>query len=126
MVFFFLLAGATLEIEQLSGIGPICAAYVFFRSCGRLFGGWVGGRLGGASNLHSRWLGFALLPQAGVALGMALIASDHFPSHGEIILAVTLGATVVFELFGPLLTMLALRMVGEAEVSPAMSTKIKK
>ena len=115
MVFFFLLAGTTLQLNLIGEIGLIGVAYIVLRSCGRLIGGWVGGTFGGARKDHSRWLGLALMPQAGVALGMALVAADHFPSHGETILAVTIGATVIFELFGPVLTMLALRKVGEVD-----------
>jgi hypothetical protein len=59
-------------------------------------------------------MGLAMLPQAGVALGMALLAVQRLPAWGEIILPVVVGATVVFEIIGPLLTRLALRRVGEA------------
>ncbi|MBZ0218459.1 MAG: hypothetical protein K8F25_18020, partial [Fimbriimonadaceae bacterium] len=51
-----------------------------------------------------KWIGAALLPQAGVAMGMALIAADSFPSLGNEILAITVGTTVIFELVGPIAT----------------------
>jgi hypothetical protein len=60
-------------------------------------------------------MGLAMLPQAGVALGMALVAMQRLPTLGEIIVPVVVGATVIFELVGPVFTRLALRRVGEAE-----------
>ena len=57
----------------------------------------------------------ALFPQAGVALGMALVAGGHFPEQRDILLTVTIGTTVAFELAGPLLTQIALKKVGESE-----------
>ncbi len=56
-----------------------------------------------------------LTPQAGVALGMTLVAVGHFPDLKETLIAVTIGTTVFFELIGPALTQLALRIVGEAK-----------
>jgi hypothetical protein len=59
-------------------------------------------------------MGPALLPQAGVAIGMALVVLDRFPELGDTILPVMIGSTVVFELVGPVLTRLALVRLGEA------------
>ncbi len=115
MVFFFVLAGASLRLDDLSEIGVIGIAYIALRAVARLLGGWIGGVVAGAPLLHRRWIGVALIPQAGVALGMALIAANHFPQFGETLLAVTIGSAVVFELFGPILTQRALRKVAEAE-----------
>ena len=53
-------------------------------------------------------MGLALCPQAGVALGMALLASQHLPELKEIILPVTIGTTVMFELIGPIMTRVAI------------------
>jgi hypothetical protein len=55
------------------------------------------------------------MPQAGVAVGMALIAVDHFPELRDVILPVTIGATVLFELGGPICTRLALEQVDEVD-----------
>ena len=58
-------------------------------------------------------MGLAMLPQAGVALGMALVAAQRLPTLGEIIIPVVVGATVIFEVVGPVFTRLALSRVGE-------------
>lgn len=113
MVLFFVLAGASLEFGTLSQIGAVGIAYIILRTIGRILGGWLGGTLANTEPLHRRWIGFALVPQAGVALGMALVASGHFPELGSTLLTITVGTTVVFELLGPILTQHALRKVGE-------------
>jgi Kef-type K+ transport system membrane component KefB len=115
MVLFFILAGASLNLESLKEIGAIGVAYLILRTLARVVGGWVGAFLANAPLLHRRWIGFALVPQAGVALGMGLVAANHFPDLGKALLAVTISTTIVFELFGPILTQAALRRVGEAD-----------
>jgi Kef-type K+ transport system membrane component KefB len=115
MVLFFVLAGASLDLDRFNVIWGISIAYIGLRTLARVLGGWIGGFAAGASVLHRRWIGLALIPQAGVALGMALVASNHFPDLGETLLAITIGTAIVFEVFGPILTLLALRKVGEAK-----------
>jgi Kef-type K+ transport system membrane component KefB len=114
MVLFFVLAGASFAPAGLVGIGLVAAAYVVLRTLSRVAGGWIGASLAREPVVHCRWIGLALIPQAGVALGMALIAAERFPEHAETLLAVTVSSTIVFELVGPLLTQAALRKVGEA------------
>ncbi len=115
MVLFCVLAGASLHLDSINEIGMIGLAYIILRSVSRVLGGWIGGRISGAPAAYRRWIGLALTPQAGVAMGMALVASNHFPELSERLLAVTIGTMVVFELVGPLLTQMALRRVGEIE-----------
>jgi Kef-type K+ transport system membrane component KefB len=109
LVLFFVLAGASLEPGQLMLVGGIGAAYIGFRALGRLAGGWVGARLGGSDAGTRRWIGAALMPQAGVALGIGLVAAERQPELADVLLPVVIGATVVFELFGPILTRVAIR-----------------
>ena len=111
LMIFFLLAGATLEIDQLWQLGWIGVAYVVLRIASRLAGGWVGGGLAGMDPIQRRWIGPALLPQAGVAVGMALVAAQAFPHHAALITTLTIGTTVIFELIGPMTTTLAVRRV---------------
>jgi len=113
LVIFFLLSGATLELDALLGIGVIGAAYVALRIVGRLLGARWGGRLARADAPVRNWMGLALLPQAGVALGMALVAADRFPHLRATLIPLVIGATVVFEIIGPISTRFVLRRVGE-------------
>ncbi len=109
MVLFFLLAGALLDIDALGAIGVIGVAYMVLRIAARILGGWMGARLGGAPAAERRYYGVALLPQAGVAVGMALIAAPALPAYGDQIIALTIGTTIAFELFGPVLTLWSVR-----------------
>ena len=109
MILFFVLAGASLEARTLALAAGLLTAYVALRVAGRLVGGWIGGGLPPADPLTRRWMGLALLPQAGVALGMALVAAQQLPEVGEVILPVVVAATVFFEISGPIATRVALR-----------------
>jgi len=109
MILFFILAGASLDVSALGKIGLIGLGYILLRIVSRVVGGWVGAVIGGAPRKQRFWFGMALLPQAGVAVGIALIAAEQFPAYGEIILTVTIGTTVIFELIGPTCTLIALK-----------------
>ncbi len=115
MVLFFVLAGASLEIEQLREMGIVGLAYMVLRTISRFAGGWIGARLGGSPAHQRNWFGVALLPQAGVAIGMALVAAETFPEWAATIMTLTVGTTVAFEVLGPAGTILALRRVERAE-----------
>jgi Kef-type K+ transport system membrane component KefB len=108
MILFFVLAGASLETDAVLTAGSIGAAYVVLRVIGKISSGWLGGRLGRTREVYGRWIGVALLPQAGVAMGMALVASSQLPEYRQEILSIAIGSTVLFELAGPFATRLAL------------------
>ena len=101
MILFFILAGASLDVGALRNVGLLGLGYVVLRIISRIIGGWIGAFIGGAPPEYRPWFGIALLPQAGVALGMALIAAEEFPAYAQAILTVTIGTTVVFQLLGP-------------------------
>lgn len=107
MLLFFVLAGAALDLDKLYTLGLVGAAYIGFRALGRVAGGWSAGVVIRLPAAERRWIGAALMPQAGVAVGMALVAAQQFPRWGETLLSVTLATTVIFELIGPVLTMYA-------------------
>lgn len=109
LILFFLLAGASLDPGQLAQAGLIGLAYVILRILARLLGGWIGASLAGAPRAHRPWYGAALLPQAGVAVGMALVAGREFPQWADMILGLTIATTIAFELIGPLATLIAIR-----------------
>ena len=113
MILFFAFAGASLHVDALIQVGLVGSAYVRLRIGGRLVGAWVGGAMCRVDAKYRWWMGCALMPQAGVALGMALVATQRFPELADIILPVVIGATVFFEVIGPVLTRLALRRMGE-------------
>ena len=108
LILFFVFAGASLHLEALVTIGTVGILYVGARILGRVVGGWLGGALCGSPPATRNWIGLALLPQAGIALGVALLAAERFPDLGQSLLTVAIGATVAFELGGPLCTRYAL------------------
>ncbi|ANK82552.1 MAG: sodium:proton antiporter [Rhizobiales bacterium NRL2] len=113
LVLFFVLAGASVDPAAVVAAGPLGLAFLALRTGGRMAGGWLGGRLGGMSDSQARMMGLTLLPQAGVALGMALVASVAVPEHAVTVTTVTVATTVVFELLGPIATRLTLIRLGE-------------
>lgn len=118
LTLFFVFAGASLQPESLPHIGLLGIGYVLFRALGRVVGGWAGGHAAGSDPLTRRWMGTALMPQAGIALGMALISVRNFPEFTDIILPIVIGSTVLFQLVGPLLTRTALSRTWKPGESP--------
>jgi Kef-type K+ transport system membrane component KefB len=118
LILFFLLAGAALHLRELAQAGLLAVAYILLRALGQISGTWLGGRLCGADPAIRRWIGLALLPQAGVAIGMALLAGQRFPEIRDVILPVVLASTVIFELAGPVITRWTLARAGDIPVDP--------
>ncbi len=111
MVVFFVLAGATLELAALRDVGLIGGVYILCRAIGKILGARIGAELARVDKKTRNWMGPALLPQAGVAIGMALVASNHVPEHRQTLLSIVIGSTVFFEIIGPVFTRLALKRV---------------
>ena len=109
MVVFFVLAGASLELAMISNIGLIGIVYILARIMGKLIGARIGAEISHADPSVKSWMGLALLPQAGVAIGMALIASSYFPEHRQILLSLVISSTIFFEIIGPIFTRIAIR-----------------
>ena len=117
MAIFFMLAGASLQIVTLVGMGVVGIVYILTRALGKIAGAWLGAQLSGAGPQVKHWMGIALLPQAGVAIGMALLAANRFPEHAQLILSLVVATTVFFELFGPVFTRLALHRTASHDKS---------
>ena len=113
LVLFFVLAGASLEPGALQEVGWVGLAYVGFRVLGRFGGVWVGAIAARTNGSLRRWMPLALMPHAGVALGMALVARERLPVLEDEVLPVVVVSTVVFELVGPVLQRFALGRVRE-------------
>lgn len=110
---FFTLAGAGLHLSELSHIGMTGIAYILARTAGKLMGAALGAQIAHAPKVILKYLGLGLLPQAGVAIGLATLANQSFPSFGSTLTTIVLGGVVVFELLGPMLAKLALEKAGE-------------
>jgi Kef-type K+ transport system membrane component KefB len=116
-VMFFVLSGAELNISILTAVGMIGIVYVIFRVVGKIFGAWLGAKVAKADPVISKYLGFALVPQAGVAIGLSLVATQVLnPVMGAEIRAIILAGTLIYELIGPVITKIALKKAGEISI----------
>lgn len=110
---FFILSGAHLDFSILHKMGIAGICYVIFRVVGKIYGAKIGAKISNAPKAVENWSGIALTPQAGVALGIGLVAKARFPDYGNYIFTIIAATTVVFELVGPLLTKYSLIKAGE-------------
>ncbi len=110
---FFILAGAHLDFNILYKMGIVGVIYIIFRVIGKVYGAKYGAQFSKAPKPVADWIGLSLTPQAGVALGIGLVAKTTFPDFGNYIFTIIAATTVVFELVGPLLTKYSLIKVGE-------------
>lgn len=110
---FFVISGAEFNFEIFKTVGLIGVLYLALRSAGKYFGAMLGCAIVKTEKNVKKYLGITLLPQAGVAIGMAQLSLTVVPQYGEQIRAVILCATLVYELVGPLLTKIALTKAGE-------------
>lgn len=100
---FFALAGASIHLDAIPRLGLLGVGYIVARLAGKMAGGFLGGMLGGLGPSSSFRLGVDLIPQAGVAVGLAVLAIDILPGPGSDMATVVLGSVVFFEIVGPLL-----------------------
>ena len=104
LVFFFVLSGASVDLYKLDAAIVLTLAYILLRLLGRVLGGSVVMFSNTARQQQlPASLGLALTPQAGVAIGMALLVAERFPEVHDIILPVVVASTIFFELIGPVL-----------------------
>jgi len=115
---FFVLAGANLEINLLAQLGKIGIFYFLLRVIGKYFGTYVGAIISRADNDVKRYLGIAQMPQAGVALGMALIAKSEFSgTMGSMIFTTVAATTIFYEIIGPYFVKIALQRSNQLPIS---------
>ncbi|MFW6093144.1 MAG: cation:proton antiporter [Pseudomonadota bacterium] len=114
MILFFVLSGTSLDMDGVDAMALTVAVYLVARALGTWLGVYGAARGVSAEADVRNWMGLALLPQAGVALGTALIASQRLPGQSETILTVVLATTIVLELGSPPVTRRVLRWVGAA------------
>ncbi|MFI3166944.1 MAG: cation:proton antiporter [Bacillota bacterium] len=110
---FFALSGAELDWRILPSIGLIGVIYVVMRVVGKIGGASLGCMLTKQEKTVTKNLGLALTPQAGVALGLSMLASTLLPESGSMIRTVILCGTFIYEMIGPVLAKLSLKNAGE-------------
>ena len=120
LVLFFVLSGADLDLTVFTrgSIILIGLIYIATRCLGKYFGAGISSRLTNCSASVVKYLGVTLFPQAGVALGMCVTASQ-LPGDGALIRNIVLFAVLVYEIAGPLLTKWALTQSGDIQPKSA-------
>ncbi|MBE6678858.1 MAG: sodium:proton antiporter [Ruminococcaceae bacterium] len=124
-VLFFVLSGAELELSVFTDVAIVVigAIFILSRSLGKYFGAFFSAKAVNCDESIVKNLGITLLPQAGVALGMAMKASA-LGTEGEIIANITLFAVLIYELVGPAMTKNALMRAGD--IKPEGKTNARK
>ena len=116
LVLFFVISGAELELSVFTHLSIVMVGvvYILFRSAGKYLGAGLSARSVKCQPQITKYLGVTLLPQAGVALGMAMKAKEGLsPESGAMVANITLFSVLVYELVGPYLTKIALQKAGE-------------
>lgn len=116
-VLFFVISGAELDLRVFSDLAVvgIGIAYILSRSAGKIFGASISAKFMKCQDSIQKYLGITLLPQAGVALGMSITVAAEFGAEGTIVRNIVLFAVLIYELFGPIMTKMALTAAGDIQ-----------
>jgi Kef-type K+ transport system membrane component KefB len=123
---FFTIAGAELQLSLLAKIGVMGVIYLLIRVAGKISGSIVSAKAVKAPPTVIKYLGFTLIPQAGVAIDMALTTQLRFEQTpelapfmeiGAVIMTIVLAATVIYEVFGLVIVKTALGKAGEIDAA---------
>lgn len=111
LLLFFVLSGLRLNVPMLAQVGQIGVVYFFIRILGKYAGAWLGCALCRSPAGIRNYLGLALIPQAGVSIGLAALAQRLLPADtGTLLSTIILSSGVLYELVGPACAKLALRL----------------
>ena len=125
LVIFFVISGAELDLGVFANLTFVLVGvvYIILRSVGKYFGAGISARMVDCDAKTSRYLGITLLPQAGVALGMANQALNFGSDTGKMVQSITLFAVLVYEIVGPFLTKMALTKAGDIKPEGRVSRR---
>lgn len=124
LILFFVISGAELELSVFVDLAVVMigVVYIASRSIGKYFGANLSAQLTKCDPHIVKYLGITLLPQAGVALGMAIKAAE-LGNDGAIVRNITLFAVLVYEIIGPYLTKVALIKAGDIKEHERVSAR---
>jgi Kef-type K+ transport system membrane component KefB len=114
-VLFFVLVGARLQIGSIPlWIVILAVIYVFGRTLGKISGAWFGSYISKAPDQVRKYLGMCLFSQAGVAIGLSILASERFGGNiGEAIILIVTSTTFLVQIIGPPFVKLGVKKAGE-------------
>lgn len=119
---FFVIAGAELDVTLIPAMGILGLVYVFGRAGGKFIGARIAAWRLGLGPLVQRYLGFGLLAQAGLAIGLTLSIDVRYEEFAPVVSTVVLGSVAIFEMIGPTSTRIALVRGGEARLAARPGT----
>ncbi len=119
---YFVSSGMFFNANVMGTAGILALIYFGVRFAGKYLGTNLGARVSGAPEAVRKYLGLALIPQAGVALGLALLARRMFPVFGETIFNLVLASAILNEIVSPPLARYAISKAGESNMASAMPT----
>ncbi len=113
MSIFFIVSGMNLDVYELSTVGVIGFSYFIVRIIGKYMGTYVSCLITNTSMEIRNFMGLALIPQAGVAIGLAFLGQRLLPPEtGNLMLTIILSSSVLYEMIGPISAKLALIFSG--------------
>jgi len=124
---FFVLAGAHMQFGKL-GLWMVImiVVYTLLRAAGKMAGSWFGARHSAAPAVVRKYLGICLLPQAGVAIGLAILASRQFESElGHMVIMVVMTSVFLMEILGPMMVKVGVKKAGEVGMNVTEEDLIK-
>ena len=115
---FFVIAGADLDLTLVPAMGLVGLVYVVGRAFGKFVGAVAGARWLQLDASVQRFLGFGLMAQAGLAVGLTIVIEQRYETLAPTVTTVVLAAVVIYEMVGPISTRFALIRAGEAGLQP--------
>ncbi len=112
-ILFFAFAGSSLDLSILGQIGILGLAYVFARMFGKVWGASLGAMVAKSDPVIVKHLGWALLPQGGISIGLSMVVRAQLPEFSDGIVTLILFSVLVFEIAGPILAKVAITNAGE-------------
>ncbi len=124
LILFFVISGSEFELSVFADVAVVIIGivYIIARSLGKYSGAYASASLMKCDKKIVHYLGITLLPQAGVALGMA-IKAQQLGADGMIVANITLFAVLIYELVGPMLTKISLTRTGDIQPEGARSVR---
>ena len=121
---FFVIVGADLDVSSVVDMGMLGVIYLTGRTAGKFLGARLGSKILNLDANVQRYLGYGLMAQAGLAIGLMLSVEQRYPEYYPVLHAVILSSVTLFEMFGPVSARFAIVKAGESNVRTVDSGSI--